>query len=78
MLIVLSIISIMFYYFGLELYKKLNIPIGLITSGYGASLIEALSTPSVINSYNKMNDFLFKQNVNFNPGKEMIVYNKDI
>lgn len=45
-----SYFSSVCYYFGLELHKTLHIPIGLVSSAFGGSLIEAWSPPSVINS----------------------------
>lgn len=39
------------YFFGLQLYKTLNIPIGLVNSSWGGSSIQAWMTPDVLKQY---------------------------
>ena len=39
------------YFFGLQLYKTLNIPIGLVNSSWGGSSIQAWMTPEALKQY---------------------------
>lgn len=44
------------YYYGLQLYQSLNVPIGLVCSSWGGTIIQAwMSKPTIHNNYPKTN-----------------------
>ena len=42
------------YFFGLQLYRTLNVPIGLVTSNWGGSAIQAWMTPEALQPYSEI------------------------
>lgn len=42
------------YFFGLQLYRSLNVPIGLVNSSWGGSAIQAWMTPETLQPYSEI------------------------
>lgn len=54
------------YFFGLQLYRSLNVPIGLVNSSWGASTIQAWMTTKALASYPDISQKHLSDNSNVN------------
>ena len=63
------------YFFGCELQKKLNVPVGLIISAWGGSPAEPFIEKSRIENNPILNRSKYSENIEWWPGKAGVLYN---